>query len=659
LAKQQTDDTNSFEQQLSSEWKTAWEALQPLRATWDEKEQSLLAQTNDSVSGNITATRVSDAALSTLAFERQARVSAQLPSGKVYALSKADDEKAKLLNVVLNRYILPNADSQFDMLIKLRLWGVYASVYGSMPMFYDYRVDDRYIGPECYLVDPRCFAMAPGFTSVQDAPYVFISTIMSRNDLQAISERQKTSYDTKAVKKLLELAKGAKPTRDQDSTKDGSTVSQRYDKSQAKDRVEIVTKYEHDTWTSFAPDFEGLIIRKMDNPHKSGRIPVIMRHCFPLMNSVFGLGDFERGMKIQKAKDSIINLFLEGAKNRVYPPLKMIDSLLTPSTIKYQAGTKWKVKDQNAVMPMDFGAAPLNEFQATYASLQSMLQNQFGTSDTTISQKDSGNPAFGKTPEALKMLSARENARDTWDRFMHEKATEELLEGMLNLLQMKMEKPINFSVFEEDIKTLGYEPEQPPQYDLEGAVTDPGQVASEVPGMDVFNGAKAGKMTVNKKAVNSDVGFSYLIDSNSSMKQDDEEQFNALMATWNLMHQDPGLSQRLMQNGEEYDEAEHAKKIFIAAGIADWEKIIKEMSPEQMQAMQQQQMMAEQQAQQQQQAAQMQQQAPQDPGMAPQEQPQQQMPQDMGQPQDMSQQSPFQDPEIAAVAQQILGGING
>jgi hypothetical protein len=56
-----------------------------------------------------------------------------------------------------------------------------------------------------------------------------------------------------------------------------------------------------------------------------------MRHCFPLLNSFFGLGDFERGMKIQKGQGLIINLFLEGAKNRVYPPLKMIDNLLTPS----------------------------------------------------------------------------------------------------------------------------------------------------------------------------------------------------------------------------------------------------------------------------------------------------------------------------------------
>lgn len=620
------DSTLTQSQKLAGEWKRSWDALEPIRSTWDEKEKSLLAQTNDSVSGKITAARVSDAALSTLAFERQARVSAQLPTGRVYPLSKKDSKNAKLMNIILNRYIMPNADSQFDLLIKIRLWGVYASVYGSMPMFYDYRVDDRYIGPDCWLVDPRCFAPVSGFHNVQEAG-CFISTMMGVDQLERILERKTTSYDKAAIKKLLELAKDARPTADDDSTKTNTTVGQRYDASQTIGKVEIVTKYTAKKWISFAPDYPEIEpIRIMDNPHKSGRVPVVMRHCFPLLNSIFGLGDFERGMKVQKAKDSIINLFLEGAKMRVYPPLKIITSMVTPSTIQYQAGTKWQVKQQNAVEAMDFGRAPLGEFQATYSALQSMLMNMFGTSDTSINTQDSGNPAFGKTPEALKMLSARENARDTWDRFMAEKAQEELFEGMLNLLQVKMEKPIDFAVFEDDIKALGYTEE----------ITENGTVqpTSQVQGLEVYEGAKNGKMTVMKNMIKSDKGYSYLIDANSSMKQDDEQQFQALMATWQLTHSTEGLAENLMQNGMEYDEAEHLKAIFIGAGITDWERILKELSPKKM--------------------AQMQQMLNPEPpmndpmggmGMPP-------------QPQMPSMEPPmFQDPQIAQVAQQLLAGM--
>lgn len=572
---------------LSSAWESAWNALSPIRSTWDEKEQALMAQTNDSVSGKITATRVSDAALSTLAYERQARVTAQLPTGRIYAMSKKEDDRARILNIVTTRYILPNANSQFDMLIKLRLWGVYASVYGSMPMLYDYRVDDRYIGPDCWLIDPRCFAPVEGMHNVQDAG-CYISTVMHRTELEAILERKTTSWNKGNIRKILKLMdqkSTAKPTKDSNSNKTNTTVGQRYDLSTATDRLEAVTKYTHGRWVTIAPDYcdvkagEDMVMRDMANPHKSGRIPVVMRHCFPLLNSIFGLGDYERGMKVQKAKDSILNLFLEGAKNRVYPPLKMIDSLLTPSTIKYQAGTKWKVKQQNAVEAMSFGQAPLAEFQATYAALSGIQQNMFGTSTTEITEEQGG-PAMGKTHQALKMQASRENARDSWDRFMGEKATEELIEGMINLLQVKQEKPINFVVYEDDIQALGY---QAASTDAEGKPVE----EKKVEGLEVYDGAKAGKMSVNKSDIKADNFYSFIIDANSTMKQDEEEQFQAAMATWQLTHQDPDLVNRLAQQGMEYDEADHLKKIFIAAGLSDWEKTLKEISPEKMQQIKQ------------------------------------------------------------------------
>jgi hypothetical protein len=672
--------TETKEPSLTSAWNKAWDALAPIRSTWDEKEKALLAQVNDSVSGKITAARVSDAALSTLAYERQARVTAQLPTGKVYAVSKKDDKKAKLLNIVLNRYILPNADDQFDMLIKLRLWGVYASVYGSMPMFYDYRVDKRYIGPTCYLVEPRCFAPVDGMHNVQDAG-CYISTIKHKSELEAILERKTTSYDKVKVKELLNLLKEGgpqKPTKDGNSQKTNTTVSQRYDLKGAKDRFEVVTKYTHDKWIEFAPDFanfkdgEDFIIREMDNPHKSGRIPVVMRHCFPLLNSIFGLGDFERGMKIQKAKDSIINLFLEGAKNRVYPPLKMIDKELTPSTIRYQAGSKWKVKRMDAVEAMTFGDAPLGEFQATFGALQGMLENQFGTSTTSVS-KDEGAGAPGKSPMALKMQSSRENARDTWDRFMGEKATEELLEGMTNLLSVKMEKPINMTVFEDDIQALGYtDPDtQPEPADAAEAMQQAADDPEPIKGLDVFDGAKAGKLSLTKSDLKTDLHFSYLIDANSTMKQDEEEQMQALMMTWQLTHSDPMLEQRLAAKGLEYDEADHLKKIFIAAGISDWEKTLKEISPEKIKELQAQAaaggapvpgdpnapaagdpVAAMAQALTQGGGQPMQQQP-----MPPEAQPQPQMQPD---PSQLQPQFPsFEDPDIANVANQILNGVAG
>jgi hypothetical protein len=615
LAKKKQETKNELIEQLCSDMEAAWNSLRPLRDTWTEKEQTLLAKNTDSFSGKVTRARVTDAALSTFTFERQARVAAQLPSGKVYATGSKDDGKAKLANIVLQRYIIPNAGQGYDMLTLQRLWGVYASVYGSMPMFYDYMVSAEYIGPYAQLIDPRMFMPQPGRNTTKECDWVMVSTLVSIEYLRKIAEKKETSWDKKAINKLIEDAKDGMPSRVNDSEKDSNTATSRYSRGEyATGQIELVTKYEageDGRWITFAPDFKDAgVLRDIPNPHKSGRIPVVMRHCFPLMNSIYGLGDFERGMKIQKAKDSFLGLRLEFAKNLVFPSMKINLQNVTPSTVKHGAGNKILVTDMNnSVEYFQPGQSANNEFQATYAVLNSIQQNQFGTTTTDVSSENSANPSMGKTPEALKIQSQRENARDTWDRFMHEQAVQELYEGMINLLCVKMEKPINFQVFEEEIRQLV------------------GQYGEET--LDAIAGNKVGNMTVSKSDMYSKNGFKYVIDANTSMKKDDEEQTQALMMSFQLLA-NPAIMQQLAQSGYTYDLAEHVKQIMIASGINDWDRILQEGNQNQNGDMTvQEQAMAEEEA-----------------AMIQQET------------EAMKQQAlaQFQDPEIQAIAQQMLGG---
>jgi hypothetical protein len=560
-AKKSTDTPESLQDKLIGEKEAAWQALTPLRNTWDEKEQALLARANDSFSGTVTRARVTDAALSTLAFERQARVAAQLPTGKVNPTARKEEGKAKIADIVLHRYIIPNANAQKPMLVKHRLWGVYASVYGSMPMFYDYRVDDDYIGPDCWLIDPRSYMPQPGRHSVQECDWVMVSTVVTIRDLKNIVKRKNTSWNVENIKKLIEVAKDGKPTRKGEADKTSQTESLRYTQDAVKGQIELVTKYEAGDdghWITFAPDYKEVeILRDIPNPHKSGKIPVVMRDCFPLLNSIYGLGDFERGMKIQKAKDSLLGLRLEFVKNKVYPSMLVDMSKVTPSTVKYGAGTKIRTTDvNNSIKPLDYGNESESGFQNTFSVLNGIQQDQFGTSQASLSVDESANPQMGKTPAALNMQKAQENARDTWDRFHHEQAVEELYEGMINLLSVKMEKPINFSIFEEEIRQI--------QEDYGDDV------------LDVIAGGKMGLMTISKKHINSDKGFQYIIDANSSMQKDDQAQLDALMSTYQMLSQDPNLQAVLQQKGLNWDQAEHIKKILISSGVSDWERILQE-----------------------------------------------------------------------------------
>lgn len=564
--------SDSSVEELLTQKQASWDAMRPVQATWADRERLLINRPADTYSQKSTRSHVTDGHLATLAFDRQARVAAQLPTGTIYALDAKDETSAHLMNLVLNKYILPNANSQMDSLTKLRMSGVYASVYGACPILYDYRVDDEYIGPDFYLIPPRNFFPQPGKNSIRDCTWVMVSTIVSLDYLMGIGKKKNTNWNTKAVNQLIKLAKnGAVPERDIDSSKKSSIENIRTfgrpfgDKGPAA-RVELVTKYEKGKsghWVTFAPDYKEVgVLRDIPNPHKNGRIPIVMRQCFPLVDSIWGLGHFELGITLQKAKDSLINLYLDGAKLGIFKPLKIDPTSVTMSSIRMEAGARWLMKDVDAVQAFDAGTeGALQTFQGTYEFITSALLNQWGSNSQQISKESSGNPALGRTPQAVEAQQEREDALVNWDRFQLEKTVEDLLEGMINLLAENQEKPINFHVFDADVQRIiqmcgdedEYGEKQAPDY------------------MKVMG--KSAKVTVAKSLIKGN--YKYIIDASSTMKQDEEAQAEALEQLIGFYIQNPqAIDQILQQNGYQFNFGEAFKSYIYNAGVNDPDDII-------------------------------------------------------------------------------------
>jgi len=558
--------------ELLSQKQAAWDALRPIQSTWSDRERLLINRPADTYSQKSTRSHVTDGHLATLAFDRQARVAAQLPTGTIYALDSKDEKSALLMNLVLNKYILPNANSQMDALTKLRMTGVYASLYGACPILYDYRVDDEYIGPDFYIIPPRNFYPQPGKNSIRDCDWVMVSTIVSLSYLMGIGKKEKTSWNTKAVNELVSMAKsGTVPERDIDSSKKSSIENSRTfgrpygDKGPAA-RIELVTKYEKGSkgrWITFAPDFKDVgILRSIPNPHKNGRIPIVMRQCFPLVDSIWGLGHFELGITLQKAKDSLINLYLDGVKLAIFPPLKIDPTQTTMSTIRMEAGARWLMKSPDAVSTHDsHGGEALNNFQGTYEFITSALLNQWGSNSQQISKQMSGNPSLGKTPQAIQAQQEREDALVNWDRFQLEKTIEDLLEGMINLLAENQEKPINFHVFDADVQRI---------INQCGDYDDLGQ--AQVPDYMKVMG-KSARLTIAKSLIKGN--YKYIVDASSTMKQDEEAQAETLTQILGFYIQNPqAIDQILQQDGYQFNFGEAFKSYVYNSGVNDPDSII-------------------------------------------------------------------------------------
>lgn len=559
---------------LLTQKQAAWDAVAPIRSSWSDRERLLINRPSDTYSQKSTRSHVTDGHLPTLAFDRQARVAAQLPTGTIYALDSKDEKSAILMNLVLNKYILPNANSQMDALTKLRMSGVYASLYGACPIMYDYRVDDEYIGPDFFIVLPRNFYPQPGKNSIRDCDWVMISTIQSVSYLESIAKKdaEKTSWNVANVKEVIKQAKtGTVPKRDIDSSQKSGIENARTfgrpfgDKGSAA-RIELVTKYEkgkNGRWITFAPDFKDAgILRDIPNPHKNGRIPVVMRQCFPLADSIWGLGHFELGITLQKAKDSLINLYLDGVKMAIFPPIKIDPTNVTMSTIRMEAGARWLMKDPNAITTHDsHGGGALQNFQGTYQFITSALLNQWGSNSQQISKQESGNPSLGKTPQAIQAQQEREDALVNWDRFQLEKTIEDLLEGMINLLAENQEKPINFHVFDADVEQIM---QQCGDFDDMGEAQAPDY-------MKVMG--KSAKMTVAKSLIKGN--YKLIVDGSSTMKQEEEAQAETLTQIMNLYLLNPqAIDQLLQQSGLQFSFGAAMKSYIYNSGVQDPDSII-------------------------------------------------------------------------------------
>jgi hypothetical protein len=561
--------------ELSDQYIRDHSNISSIRNTWEDKEAMLLGVPLDSQSKK-TKSQVFDPRLSTIVYERAARVCAQTPTGKVQALTKADAGKNQMMNLILTRYVYPNAKTQYDLLTKSRLLDVYSNVYGSFGWLVDYMVRDDYIGPDVQLIPIR--NIIPQSGKHNDLDYIFVRSVVSKKWLLGRDTQNWKNID------VLLAKSGGKSVQDTDYQSYNETKfdSQSLMSAEKDDfeQIEIITRYEGDRWITFSKDAK-VILRDMENPQGNGKLPVIMKHAFPLIDRFFGLGEFERGQSLQMAINSLINLYLDGVKMSIFPPLKIYLPDVVAKTLSYEPAAKWILKNNNpnAITEMGFSPQGIQSFNSTYQFLLAAMSNQAGTTDTTIG-KDT-DITQGKTPQALSMMANRENSRDNWDRFMLEKSLEETFDRFVDLIATRQEKPIKLNLFADEMKMIQEtNPDLGEMYESGkyGEVTiKPTDLSDKKKGPD-------GKETTTK--------YRFFIDSGTSMKKDDGDQNVALTNIMEMVFKMPGAVEQAMHMGtivigkESINFGELLKRWITTSGVGESDKIISQATPEQTKQMQ-------------------------------------------------------------------------
>ena len=430
---EQNDTTTQYE--YMSDYNSDLEVHDNYITDFDAYEAMLISKTYDSVSRK-TNNGITDSDAATMIIERAARVVGQLPDGEVTAAGKKDKGKAMLMNILVQKWIYPNANAQRPFLEKIREWEKYSGVYGIMPMYYDWDVSPTgYVGPNCWLWNPRNFVPQQGRYSIADMDYVHAISYLGHQDIENLVENwtADSGWDKDNLNILLEMAEHS--SKDQDTLRDSYVERQRLNRS-IKDRIMVVTRYESGDdgkWITFSPDYAGLQLRSIDNPHKNGKIPFVIKPCIPLFDSFYGLSDMARAKPLQFAKDGLTNFYFQGIKMNIYPPTVVNAMGILKHTVSNEPGSIWEEIIPNSARRLETSTAGLATFQAAMSMMAGSMQNVFGTTTTQINANDAMSPQFGKTPEAIKYQSGRESARDNQNRAYLQSSIEQLLDGMITL----------------------------------------------------------------------------------------------------------------------------------------------------------------------------------------------------------------------------------
>lgn len=566
---------DNLKETLGQQFSAAQASVETVRATWDDRELIALGKLSNSDQKN-RKSRVSIGDLSTIVLERSGRTVAQLPSGKVRAVSKVDESCNRLLELVIQRYVIPNANDQFPLPIKLFLIDYLSDPYGGIDVLSYWRVDDEYVGPDCQILNPRSVFWQAGKTNTQQAEYVFVSTFVSRAWLEG--RKKLPNWNAQAINKVLKMAKdrgGAKPAAREDARRQSQNDQSKNSTASwgNTEEFELVTKYERGKkgkWISFLPDYDNEIIRNIDNPDPSGRIPVIRKlPQLPMIDSITGQGAIERGESLAKTLDSITNLTHDGLKYALYPVTKFNGSIVKRSTLKWQPGAFWNMSDPNAVQTHEVGSSAMNTFLPIQQFLTAKLLNQNGTTSTQISESDKI-PGYGKTPTALKQQAERESTMDRLARDRLEIFYGELIEHWISMLVTKQEKPLEFYIYDEELNQMTDLPNG-----VEMKVNPGAKERINANGEKVFV-LGTGKISIPKGKLKGQ--YKYIVDTSSSMLKDDAEEHEKLTEIlMTVLKVGPDqINAWLAQEGESLSVAGLIKRWMISGGAKDWDEIIQD-----------------------------------------------------------------------------------
>ena len=521
-----------------------------------------------------------DGSLAASLYKLPKRIINSSKKGRATALDTDDQWITELANMQWEKNIIPNANSQATFHRKWKDAVRKAAIYGSVPLITLFVERGTYIGADFVVAQPQDVKLEPGKVSDYDSDIFFWDVYFTKQQVTDMVERAKTEnkeakdngdeesynkWDVKALEDILK-AKQEEESReaDEDFKQDDETVRQK--------GIKFCTIFQRGVnapFYMFHPATKKKV-REWSNPDPTGDVPVHFLYCYQDFKNPYGVGIVKLAGGTQNVLDMMRQYDVLATQLGFRPPVSIGGDLSETDldSIVYAQDAQWMVGNAQ-VKREEISNQIYSQLPDRTQMYKQSLNQLLPMGDTSVSA-GAGDPLASKTPAGVKQAAAMLSIDDEDFKDNVDMTYEAVAKNMINTHFANMQGTDLMRLSDDERDILMKAGLEFPLDEMGEPMTNELEV--------IWDEARA--------------TFDFEMDAESDQLQDEAQRLESLLKIVELRATDPTLEQSLMMAGKQLNVGELFSEIISLTSKND--KIVTDISPEDMQANEEQ-MMAEEQ----------------------------------------------------------------
>lgn len=353
---------------------------------------------------------VNDGSLAAALFKLPKRIVSSDLSGRAKALDADDAWITELANMQIEDEIIPNANSQAPFHRKWKDAVRKSAIYGGQPIVTLFVENGSYVGADFIIPYCQDVTLEAGKVSDYDSDIIFWDIYLSKKQLKDMIEqakeetKNKDGYNKWNVKKLEEILK-AKLQTDRDANQEAHT---KQNKAVKKSGFRFYIAFQRGIDAPFymyhCDSKEA--VREWTNPDPTGDLPVHYLYCYQDMVNPYGIGIVKLAGGTQNVLDHMRRSDVLATDVGIDPPKQIQgnEEDVDEDSLVMAKGANWYVGNAK-VERMELSNQVYQQLPERIAMYKTSLNQLIPVGDTSISSA-AGDPNYSKTPAGVKFQAA-------------------------------------------------------------------------------------------------------------------------------------------------------------------------------------------------------------------------------------------------------------